>query len=143
MRHLAMTGIVTPCWIPSIMVGSLMRATPPSRRMSAGTPSRALTATAPASSAMRALAGGTTSQMTPPRGLPAGGVGGQFALGADCELHHLGRDGREDEQRDRRDAHEDPDAAVVAFVAAPTEDPEPQPDVGEQRHGADGDDRHG
>lgn len=43
-----------------------MRATPPLRRMSAGTRSRAMTATAPASSAMRASSAVTTSMMTPP-----------------------------------------------------------------------------
>ena len=36
MRALAMTGIVTASWMPLIITGSLMRATPPSRRMSAG-----------------------------------------------------------------------------------------------------------
>ena len=43
-----------------------MRATPPSRRMSAGTRSSAITAHAPASSAMRACSGVTTSMITPP-----------------------------------------------------------------------------
>src|ERR1051326_6434454 len=43
-----------------------MRATPPSRRMSAGTRSRAMTATAPASSATFACSAVTTSMMTPP-----------------------------------------------------------------------------
>ena len=38
MRALAMTGMVTASMIPSISSGSLMRATPPSRRMSAGHP---------------------------------------------------------------------------------------------------------
>src|SRR4051812_14274468 len=52
--------------IPSIMAGSLMRATPPAARMSAGTRSRAITATAPASSAILAWSGVTTSMMTPP-----------------------------------------------------------------------------
>ena len=52
MRHLAITGMVTAAWMPSIIAGSLMRATPPSRRMSAGTRSSAITATAPASSAI-------------------------------------------------------------------------------------------
>ena len=33
-----MTGIVTASWIPSMRTGSLMRATPPSRRMSDGHP---------------------------------------------------------------------------------------------------------
>src|SRR5512146_316885 len=52
--------------IPSIIDGSLMRATPPALRMSAGTRSRAITATAPASSATLACSGVTTSMMTPP-----------------------------------------------------------------------------
>ena len=52
--------------IPSIMAGSLIRATPPAARMSAGTRSRAMTATAPASSAILACSGVTTSMMTPP-----------------------------------------------------------------------------
>src|SRR5690606_3889941 len=43
-----------------------IRATPPSRRMSAGTRSSAITATAPASSAILAWSGVTTSMMTPP-----------------------------------------------------------------------------
>ncbi len=52
MRHLAITGIVTASWMSLIMSGSDMRATPPSRRMSAGTRSSAITAQAPASSAI-------------------------------------------------------------------------------------------
>ena len=44
MRHFAITGIETACWISRIMPGSDMRATPPSRRMSAGTRSSAITA---------------------------------------------------------------------------------------------------
>ena len=52
--------------IPSIIDGSLMRATPPALRMSAGTRSSAITATAPASSAILACSGVTTSMMTPP-----------------------------------------------------------------------------
>ena len=66
MRHLAMTGIddgVDDLWMSS---GSDMRATPPSRRMSAGTRSSAMTATAPASSAILAWSAVTTSMMTPP-----------------------------------------------------------------------------
>ena len=54
MRHFAITGIVTAAWIAWIISGSDMRATPPSTRMSAGTRSSAITATAPASSAIRA-----------------------------------------------------------------------------------------
>src|SRR5579871_2752569 len=71
MRHLAITGIVTAFWIPSIIDGSLIRATPPSRRMSAGTRSSAITATAPASSAIFAWSGVTTSMITPPRNISA------------------------------------------------------------------------
>src|SRR5262245_59279395 len=52
--------------IPWIIFGSDMRATPPAARMSAGTRSRAMTATAPASSAIRACSGVTTSMITPP-----------------------------------------------------------------------------
>src|SRR5882672_4597009 len=48
-----------------------MRATPPSRRMSAGTRSRAITAQAPASSAIRACSGVTTSMITPPFNISA------------------------------------------------------------------------
>src|ERR671937_466940 len=48
-----------------------MRATPPSLRMSAGTRSRAITATAPASSAMRAWSASVTSMMTPPLSISA------------------------------------------------------------------------
>ena len=61
-----MTGMVTASWIPAIISGSLMRATPPWARMSAGTRSSAITATAPASSAIFACAASTTSMMTPP-----------------------------------------------------------------------------
>ena len=43
-----------------------MRATPPLARISAGTRSSAITAQAPASSAMRACSGVTTSMITPP-----------------------------------------------------------------------------
>jgi hypothetical protein len=71
MRAFAITGIVTAALIASTIAGSLMRATPPSRRMSAGTRSSAITATAPASSAMTACPGVTTSMMTPPRSISA------------------------------------------------------------------------
>ena len=57
--------------IPSIMSGSLIRATPPWARMSAGTRSRAITATAPASSAILACSGVTTSMITPPLSMSA------------------------------------------------------------------------
>ena len=64
-------GIETALMMPSIMSGSLMRDTPPSARMSAGTRSSAITATAPASSAILACSGVTTSMMTPPLSISA------------------------------------------------------------------------
>ena len=66
MRAFAITGIVTASMIPEIISGSDMRATPPSLRMSDGTRSSAITAHAPASSAILACSGVTTSMMTPP-----------------------------------------------------------------------------
>jgi hypothetical protein len=52
-------------------LGDAMRATPPSARIMAGTRSSAMTATAPASSAMRACATFMTSMMTPPLSISA------------------------------------------------------------------------
>lgn len=66
MRDLAITGMETAPMMSSIMFGSDIRATPPSLRMSAGTRSRAMTATAPASSAIFACSALTTSMITPP-----------------------------------------------------------------------------
>ena len=66
-----MTGMDTAAMIPSIMSGSLIRDTPPWARMSAGTRSRAMTATAPASSAIFAWSAVTTSMMTPPFSISA------------------------------------------------------------------------
>src|SRR5687767_14153771 len=57
--------------IESIMSGSLIRETPPWARMSAGTRSRAITATAPASSAILAWSAVTTSMITPPLSISA------------------------------------------------------------------------
>ena len=54
-----------------IISGSDMRATPPSRRMSAGTRSSAITAQAPASSAIFAWSASTTSMITPPLSISA------------------------------------------------------------------------
>src|SRR5918992_5808901 len=71
MRALAITGIETASWISAIFVGSAMRATPPAARMSAGTRSSAITAAAPASSAMRAWSAVTTSMITPPLSISA------------------------------------------------------------------------
>src|SRR5215211_4821353 len=53
------------------MLGSDMRATPPSLRMSAGTRSSAITDTAPAASATLACSGVTTSMITPPLSISA------------------------------------------------------------------------
>ena len=66
MRHLAITGMLTASMMAVMIPGSVMRATPPLARMSAGTRSNAMTATAPASAAMLACSGVTTSMMTPP-----------------------------------------------------------------------------
>src|SRR3954451_17222710 len=71
MRALAMTGMVTASWMPLMSSGSDMRATPPSRRMSAGTRSSAITAAAPASSAILACSASTTSMITPPLSISA------------------------------------------------------------------------
>src|SRR4051812_5772553 len=71
MRAFAITGIDTASWISAILVGSAIRATPPSRRMSAGTRSSAITDAAPASSAMRASWALTTSMITPPLSISA------------------------------------------------------------------------
>ena len=57
--------------IQSIMSGSLIRDTPPWARMSAGTRSSAITATAPASSAILACSAVTTSMITPPLSISA------------------------------------------------------------------------
>src|ERR1035437_172375 len=66
-----MTGMETVSMMPCTMSGSLIRETPPWVRMSAGTRSRAITATAPASSAILACSGVTTSMMTPPLSISA------------------------------------------------------------------------
>src|SRR5437016_6310076 len=71
MRALAITGMVTASWISTILSGSAIRATPPSARMSAGTRSSAMTATAPASSAIRAWSASVTSMITPPLSISA------------------------------------------------------------------------
>lgn len=62
-------GAITPettCHAPPHTCGSAMRATPPSLLMSAGTFSKAMTAHAPASSAILACSAFTTSMMIPP-----------------------------------------------------------------------------
>src|SRR5215475_78615 len=92
MRALAITGIVTAAWICSTISSAAMRATPPSLRMSDGTRSSAITATAPASSAIFACSALVTSMMTPPfsisanltfnRGVPISMLVPSF----DCEL---------------------------------------------------------
>src|SRR5438552_12087440 len=71
MRAFAMTGMVTASWISTILSGSAIRATPPSARISAGTRSSAITAHAPASSAIRACSAVVTSMITPPLSISA------------------------------------------------------------------------
>src|ERR1700730_7466702 len=71
MRHLAITGIDTVAMISRIFLGEAMRATPPSARIWAGTRSSAITATAPAFSAMEACSALVTSMMTPPLSISA------------------------------------------------------------------------
>src|ERR1700687_1978575 len=71
MRHLAMTGMETAAMILRIFLGEAMRATPPSARICAGTRSSAMTATAPACSAMIACSALVTSMMTPPLSISA------------------------------------------------------------------------
>ncbi len=70
-RHLAITGMETASWISRIFATGDIRATPPSRRMSDGTRSSAMTAEAPASSATFACSALTTSMMTPPLSISA------------------------------------------------------------------------
>lgn len=93
-----MTGMETASMISSIMVGSDIRATPPSLRMSAGTRSRAMTATAPASSAIFACSALTTSMITPPlscsamprltRAVPVSGACGMVGSVLDTDGPH-------------------------------------------------------
>ena len=66
MRHFAITGMETAFWMPLIIFGSLIRDTPPAARMSAGMRSSAMTAQAPAASAIFACSGVVTSIITPP-----------------------------------------------------------------------------
>ena len=71
MRHLAITGMETASMISRIFLGEAMRATPPSALICAGTRSSAMTATAPACSAMVACSALVTSMMTPPFSISA------------------------------------------------------------------------
>src|SRR5881392_4246586 len=71
MRALAITGMVTASWMRVMTSGSDIRATPPWARMSAGTRSRAMTAQAPASSAIFACSSVVTSMITPPLSISA------------------------------------------------------------------------
>src|ERR1700734_502718 len=71
MRHLAITGIETVAIISRIFLGEAIRATPPSARICAGTRSSAITATAPAFSAMEACSALVTSIITPPFSISA------------------------------------------------------------------------
>src|ERR1039458_2787036 len=71
MRHFAMTGISTTAMISRITFGEAMRATPPSARICAGTRSSAITATAPARSAISACFAVVTPMITPPFSISA------------------------------------------------------------------------
>src|SRR5579862_8755627 len=71
MRALAITGIETVFMISRMMRMDAMRATPPSLRMSEGTRSSAITAHAPAFSAILACSTLVTSIMTPPFSISA------------------------------------------------------------------------
>src|SRR6266851_3295795 len=71
MRTLAITGIVTVAMISRITLIEAMRATPPSLRMSEGTRSSAITAHAPAFSAILACSAFVTSIITPPLSISA------------------------------------------------------------------------
>src|SRR5207249_2579910 len=64
----------TASMISATFDGSAIRATPPSLRMSAGTRSRAMTAQAPASSAILAWSAVVTSMITPPFSISASPV---------------------------------------------------------------------
>src|SRR5712692_6134050 len=71
MRTLAITGIVTVAMISRITLIDAMRATPPSLRISEGTRSSAITAQAPAFSAIFACSALVTSMITPPLSISA------------------------------------------------------------------------
>src|SRR5689334_3827277 len=74
MRHLAITGMETVSMISRIFLGDAMRATPPCARICAGTRSRAITAAAPAFSAISAWRASVTSMITPPLSISANPV---------------------------------------------------------------------
>src|SRR5712691_1885746 len=71
MRTLAITGIVTVAMISRITLIDAIRATPPSLRISDGTRSSAITAHAPAFSAIFACSAFVTSMITPPLSISA------------------------------------------------------------------------
>src|ERR1700730_7247169 len=71
MRTLAITGMVTVFMISRMILMEAMRATPPSLRMSEGTRSSAITAQAPAFSAICACSALVTSIITPPLSISA------------------------------------------------------------------------
>src|SRR6266851_5140787 len=71
MRTLAITGIVTVAMISRMTLIDAMRATPPSLRISEGTRSSAITAHAPAFSAIFACSALVTSMITPPLSISA------------------------------------------------------------------------
>src|SRR6476660_9345646 len=71
MRHFAITGMETVSMISRIFLGDAMRATPPWARICAGTRSSAITAAAPAFSAISAWRASVTSMITPPLSISA------------------------------------------------------------------------
>src|ERR1700688_4384007 len=71
MRTLAITGMFTVFMISRMILMDAMRATPPSLRMSEGTRSSAITAQAPACSAICACSALVTSIITPPLSISA------------------------------------------------------------------------
>src|SRR6266849_2967462 len=71
MRTFAITGMVTVFMISRMILIDAMRATPPSLRMSDGTRSSAMTAQAPAFSAICACSALVTSIITPPLSISA------------------------------------------------------------------------
>src|SRR5258708_13745414 len=71
MSILAITGLETACMISRMIFGDALRATPPWARICAGTRSRAITAVAPAVSAILAWSALVTSIITPPLSISA------------------------------------------------------------------------
>src|ERR1700685_1966450 len=86
MRTLAITGIVTVFIISRMTLMEAMRATPPSLRMSDGTRSSAITAHAPAFSAIFACSAVVTSMITPPLSISASPTLTRHSFAPGCPL---------------------------------------------------------